>query len=365
MALMFTRPTHATPFFARTFGMSCQTCHSGFPRLNAFGLEFKANNFRLPGAEKHPPMAWSKTLPFTAQVQPFYERFSPGAITSQFTDTQLLAGGLLTSTTAFYLHHSYFIDDKPILFPSYELWVQQVLDERTKTMLKLGQFELPYAYSPDINRTTPSLPLLFGASLENNDVVMGTPMTGVQLSSGPLEGTRAFVAFGAPSALSSGTLNSDHQFFGRFRDLFLRVATGKPDRQLGVLGYFTNPPRDPTNANSTERSSSYGLEGTLLTRIVDLQAMALYRENNNPLGNGKRGFVRSAFIEADRMLLPWLGLTGRWDIQTLVTSNGQVYTEAKTVDLRLYPYRSVKLIAEYQQLDHGRSATTLSAAITF
>src|SRR5579862_614032 len=162
-ALIGLRPAHATPFFARTYGMPCQSCHSGFPRLNAFGLEFKANNFRLPGAEKHASLAWSKTIPLTAQVQPVYERISPGAVQVQFTDTQLLAGGLLTPTTAFFLHHSYFVDDKPQLFPTYELWVQQVLDERTKTMLKLGQFELPFSYSPGINRTTPSLPLLFGA----------------------------------------------------------------------------------------------------------------------------------------------------------------------------------------------------------
>src|SRR5580700_106614 len=131
-------PVHATPFFARNYGLSCQTCHSGFPRLNVFGLEFKANNFRLPGAEKSSPLAWKKTFPFTAQVQPSYERISPGAVKIQFTDTQLLAGGLLTPTTAFFLHHSYFVDDKPQLFPTYELWVQQVLDERTKTMLKAG-----------------------------------------------------------------------------------------------------------------------------------------------------------------------------------------------------------------------------------
>jgi hypothetical protein len=358
-------PVCATPFFARNYGLSCQTCHSGFPRLNQFGLDFKANNFRIPGAEKGAPLAWQHTVPFTAQVAPFYERLSPGAHVTQFTDTQLLAGGLLTPTTAFYLHHSYFIDTTPTEFPSYELWVQQVLDEKNKTFIKAGQFELPFAYSPLINRITPSTPLLFGTLLEGNDVPLGGAMSGLQLSVGRLDGTRAYLAYGAPAAGGNGTTNNENYFWGRFRDLFLRVTQGSSDRQVGIFGYFTNPPRDPSNPNSFERGQRYGAEGTLLLRAVNLQAMAVYGENSDPLGNGKPGFFRSAFVEADRMLLPWLGVSGRWDIQSLYLSTGKTYSDAKTAALCLYPYRSIKLSAEYQQLDHARSATTLSAAVTF
>jgi hypothetical protein len=358
-------PAGATPFFARTYGLSCQTCHSGFPRLNSFGLEFKRNNFRIPGAETSAPLAWRKTVPLTAQVQPYYQRNSPRAQVTQYTDTQLLAGGLLTKSTAFYLHHSYFIDTTPTEFPSYELWIQQVLDEKNKTFLKAGQFELPFAYSPAINRTTPSIPLGFGALLEGNDVPLNGPMSGIQLSVGRLDGTRAYLAFGAPAAGGNGTLTRENTFWGRFRDLFLRLEQGSPDRQVAIFSTITNPPRDPSDPNSFERGQRYGAEGTLLLRAVDLQAMALYGENRDPLGNGKLGFFRSAFLEADRMLLPWLGVTGRWDVQSLYTSAGRTYTDSRTVAVRFYPYRSIKLIAEYQQLDHNRSATTLSAAITF
>jgi hypothetical protein len=244
------------------------------------------------------------------------------------------------------------------------LWVQQTLDEKNKAFIKVGQFELPFAYSPFINKTTPSTPLLFGTLLEGNDVAVGSAMSGVQLSVGRLDGTRAYLAYGAPPANGNGTLHGENSFLGRFRDLFLRVAQGTADRQVGIFGYFTNPPRDPANPDSFERGQRYGIEGTLLLRAVDLQAMAVYGENSNPLGNGKPGFFRSAFLEADRMLLPWLGVTGRWDIQSLYTSD-RTYSDAKTVALRLYPYRSIKLSAEYQQLDHGRSATTLSASLAF
>ena len=137
------RTAGATPFFARMYHTGCDTCHSGFPRLNPYGLAFRANGFRMPGGEKTAPLAWQKTIPLAVQIEPVYQRFSPGAQASQYTDTQLLAGGLLTRQTSFYVHHSLWIDATPTEFPSYEVWVQQVLSERGKVMLKLGQFELP------------------------------------------------------------------------------------------------------------------------------------------------------------------------------------------------------------------------------
>lgn len=38
----------ATPAFARQYDISCTVCHDAFPRLNAFGEDFAASNFRLP-----------------------------------------------------------------------------------------------------------------------------------------------------------------------------------------------------------------------------------------------------------------------------------------------------------------------------
>lgn len=365
LAAITALPVHATPFFARTYGFRCQACHSGCPRLNAFGLEFKANNFRIPGMEKSAPLAWSKTFPFTAQVQPFYERFSPGKVVVPFTDTQLLGGGLLTRTTAFYLHHSYFIDDKSQSFPTYEFWVQQVLDERTKAMIKIGQFELPYAYSPGITRTTASDPLVFSAALEGNDAALGAPMSGLQFSIGPPDRLRAFLAYGAPSSASSGLLIGERQFFGRFRDLFFRIATGRQDKQIGFYTMLTHPPRDPSNSRSGENGQRYGLDGLIFIHDAQIHAGVAYGENSNPLGNGKHGYFRSAFIEADKMVLPWLGLTGRWDLQTAYTSGGKAYSDAKTIALRIYPYHSLRLAAEYQQLDHRVSTTALTASIIF
>jgi hypothetical protein len=355
----------ATPFFARAYHFKCQTCHSGFPRLNPFGLAFKANNFRIPGGERYSPMAWQKTPPLAAQVEPTTERFSPGRIESDYTDTQLLAGGLLTRTTSFYVHHELWIDAIPPQFPSYEVWVQQVLDERTQSMLKVGQFELPYAYSPFINMATVNQPLFFGARIQGNDVLPGGPMRGIQFSGIIEPAMRWYFAWGAPSLLLPGNTTGARSFFGNYPDVFLRFSTRDVARNLGFFAFLTDSSRVRTDVDTQQRGQRYGFDGAVTWRGVRFYGMAAYGEDSNPVGNGTRGYLRSGFLEADRMLTPWLGLTGRWDIQTVNIATTRDYTDARTISLRMYPIPNIKLIAEYQQADHGRSSTVLQAGVTF
>ena len=52
----------------------------------------------------------------------------------------MVAGGLLTRQTAFYLHHLLYLDAVPQGFPTWDFWVQHVVDERNKIMIKAGQF---------------------------------------------------------------------------------------------------------------------------------------------------------------------------------------------------------------------------------
>src|SRR5437667_8090899 len=46
--LIDVRPAVAIPAFARKYQTSCQTCHIGFPKLNAFGEAFRLNGYRMP-----------------------------------------------------------------------------------------------------------------------------------------------------------------------------------------------------------------------------------------------------------------------------------------------------------------------------
>lgn len=355
----------ATPFFARQYGMKCIGCHSGFPRLNEFGLAFKANNFRIPGNEDKAVLAWQKTIPLAVQVKPTYQEFHP-RFTSQYTDTQLLAGGLFSKRTAFYLHHTYFFDAKPQPFPSWEFWAQHVLDDKNKIMLKGGQFELPWAYSPEANRTGIETPLLFfRAAVNQNDVSLGGTMSGLQLSAVAPGSLHFYMAGGAPASNSSGNTRGDREFFGRFRDVFVKIASGGPARNAGFFAYFTHPPRSRTNPATEERAVRYGLDGILQWKDIQFQGMAVYGENADPAGNGQHGITRGALIEADHMFLPNAGVTARLDVVQNVFKGRSSYLDAKTIALRYYPFEHLKLIAEHQWLDHGGRVASIMAAIAF
>ena len=51
--------SHALPLFGRKYGMQCTSCHVAAPRLNMFGMHFKQNGYRLPGAQGQSP--WDST----------------------------------------------------------------------------------------------------------------------------------------------------------------------------------------------------------------------------------------------------------------------------------------------------------------
>ena len=45
-------PARAIPAFARRYQTACTACHVQPPRLNSFGLAFRANGYRIPSGER-------------------------------------------------------------------------------------------------------------------------------------------------------------------------------------------------------------------------------------------------------------------------------------------------------------------------
>ena len=38
--------------FARKYQTACTTCHTAFPKLNPFGMAFRATGYRMPGGDE-------------------------------------------------------------------------------------------------------------------------------------------------------------------------------------------------------------------------------------------------------------------------------------------------------------------------
>lgn len=76
---LFAHLAQAMPAFARQYNMSCVVCHDAFPRLNPFGEQFAAMNFRMPqwrdtmmdlGDSR---LALPKSLPLAIRAQAFVQ----------------------------------------------------------------------------------------------------------------------------------------------------------------------------------------------------------------------------------------------------------------------------------------------------
>jgi hypothetical protein len=65
----------AIPAFARKYATSCQTCHTVFPKLNAFGTAFRLNGYRMP--KETEDMVKEKQISLGA---PAYKKLWPNAI---------------------------------------------------------------------------------------------------------------------------------------------------------------------------------------------------------------------------------------------------------------------------------------------
>jgi len=63
-AMLVPRTGDALPLFARKYEMQCTSCHLAFPRLNAFGMAFRQNGYRLPGEKGSSPWE-SKEIPLS------------------------------------------------------------------------------------------------------------------------------------------------------------------------------------------------------------------------------------------------------------------------------------------------------------
>jgi hypothetical protein len=116
---VFPERAEAIPAFARQVNAACVMCHTGFPKLNAFGFLFKQNGYRMPGTGDEGKFLWEQPLPLSGRIDlsTTYEndRWDPevtgtaggsglaDAKRSRFAldDWQLLAGGTLAPRISF------------------------------------------------------------------------------------------------------------------------------------------------------------------------------------------------------------------------------------------------------------------------
>jgi len=191
MVILFGDQGKAIPAFARKYATSCQTCHNGFPKLNAFGEAFRRNGFQFPagtdpemikqdqislGSEgnkkEFPDAIWPGTLPGSSPISMFLNSEAdinpkeyPGFTFNQLgTEIEALAAGTLGEDLSFWAH-AILDDGQQVHLNRMYLLFSNIIGSSFALNAKVGAFE-PGVFSFSTNRawledywiTTQSLP---------------------------------------------------------------------------------------------------------------------------------------------------------------------------------------------------------------
>ena len=172
----------ALPIFAHRYGLSCQSCHTTVPTLNAFGRYFLRHGFRLPGGRG--------TFPLTVKTQLTYTSGSNetgGVPLPKFIvdEIELLSAGSIGRNTSYYFEQ--YAVDGGVPGESRDVWVNFDRYGRAGDPIgpalhaKLGQFTLPLPVDPETQRPTLSSYLLYDQTVGDNPFDLFDPGLGADL----------------------------------------------------------------------------------------------------------------------------------------------------------------------------------------
>jgi hypothetical protein len=110
------RPADANPGFARRYGISCNMCHIGFPRLNDTGKAFAGNGYRFEGEDiskyavntGDPFLNLIPQIQFAVRVDTYLLWRNEGPVHSDFQApfvAKLISYGLISQKISYYFYY--------------------------------------------------------------------------------------------------------------------------------------------------------------------------------------------------------------------------------------------------------------------
>lgn len=356
--ILFYENSFAIPAFARKYNMSCQTCHSPFPKLKPYGDEFAGNGFVL--ADKDAPRYFVETgddqlslirdIPLAMRLEGYVTYNNKKSEKLDFTAPYLLkflSGGAIAKNISYYFYFFFSergevagIEDAFLMFNNLfdedlDLYVGQfqVSDPLFKRELRLT-FEdyLFYRYKPGFSKANLTydrgLMLTYGLPTKTDLVLEILNGSGI----GPANGFRNF--------------DDD-----KYKNFFGRITQDiSDDIRIGAFGYFGKEDLvDGMNNNFTNSFSMWGPDLTLkLKNQLELNFQYGMRKDDKPLLGIKEVNANGGFGE---LIYTPKGDESKWYAVALynwVDSDLDVYDyQTGTLSLGYLLRRNIRLIGEY------------------
>ncbi len=298
--------SYAIPAFARINKLSCKTCHSPFPKLNAFGEEFAANGFVIPD-QKIPrnyfrnvgddELSLIKSVPFALRLEGFITYNNGNSSQFDFTSPYLLkflSGGPIAKNVSYYFY--FFMDERGEVAGLEDAFVQFTKVGGSNLSITLGQFQVSDPLFKRELRLTLDDYMIYKVKPGLSDSSL-TYDRGVMFSYGFKTGTDVVfqILNGNGIDVANEVRNYDTD---KDKNFMLRLSQSIGENfRVGCFGYDGSEKR----SGLSNDISMYGVDFTVnLHKKWDFNFQYVYREDDNPffvIDNGGKIETKGGFAE--------------------------------------------------------------------
>ena len=281
--LMIPSKSEAMPAFARTYNVSCVACHAAFPRLNEFGEQFVADNYRLANwkdstvATGDDMLALPDSVPLALRTQAFVQTreantidINNGDTISADTDFQspylikLLSSAPLSDHISYYFYAIFAEkgDNGAVIVE--DAWFSHDDVFGSKISLMLGQFQVSDLMFPRETRLTFQDFMVYRMAGLTYDrgTIFGYTAGPVDLSLGLVNGNGISENY---TINSPGYKRADHLFDNNGdKAVFARIGGDIAGVNLGLFGYSGTQKNSisggTANGNRDTDKIAYGID---------------------------------------------------------------------------------------------------------
>lgn len=359
-AALVPRPARAIPVFAHRYGLSCQVCHTEVPHLTAFGEQFLANGYRLPGLRPKP------IFPVAVKVELAYSSAASGdegggKLPKAIVDeVEILSGGAIGKRGS-YFAEVYAVDggEPGRARDVWAAWRATPDGARTPLTLRGGQFTLPLPLDPETFRETNDHYAVWDQTAGANPFSFFEPKVGGQIALGdPDRGLAGSVSLlkghEAGSGLPSHGVDTMLTLQRGFGDVTLSAYRYDGSRPLPGFGV----PNAPLGDRFWRTGFGAGWERGAMR--VD----AVYQSGNDSAAGDGGEALRSSggFVQVRRALGARAFAVARWD----ATQDAQFARSLTAgVGYRFSRNTRLTLFDTAQRGEDGRVAHTFSSSFLF
>jgi hypothetical protein len=359
----------AVPVFARKYGFTCTMCHSNMPRLNDFGVRYRANGYRLPGGENEERTVLETPTPLALRTSGGYVGVShnqaagmPDLSDFKVFGLDLLSAGLLGRSIGYFMVYTPQIaEDRGVEAQEGRLEMASVVFSDIACSpwlnLRVGRYEPAYVGFSVKRQLSVNTPEIYDAAFPGGIAVSET-QSGVELS-GHGRSPFSYAAGVVGGGRTNSSIDSPGDVYGRASWVFGTGEGQTAGQRIGMIGYLGQA--RPESGPDRPRKSFYraGADASLNMPMVNLALQWTYASDDellwSSLGATEKVNWWGGFGEIS--VMPRVDLVGfaRVDVVdmpkildqdvTRLTAGGRYYFEDNVALHTEFSYRKVKATA--------------------